>query len=395
MKSDNGDKKATDKSSARKAWDIIRKIRLCHRPFIVLRDENQDDIIPYLCNTIYADIQYDLDFEDQHNYFNDDDYKAYIGYVTDTESINSSSAHLSGRYNLCKFLYQLKKPVLVVQEFYYIDYSYRDAFYTYFSNQHFDMNRYSRRISLFRGAYDVNDFYNDKISNEDYIGSCVINPLMVGSIGRSLISPRYGIMEKDKPVFIRTSTYKTHIYGKAFQVQAFPFRMQDKETSQCVEVTLLNLLDYYSNSYHDYKRIVPSEILNYEQKRSHERVLPAHGISYAVMTSVLRECGFWPRLYSIFAQKSFELSDITADDMLRRCLYHYIESGIPVGVSFSKMNSSDPGHSIVCIGHGLINPALKSRACDISLGKATKIFWMIISRDIIWSVQQIFTTNLW
>ena len=69
----------------------------------------------------------------------------------------------------------------------------------------------------------------------------------------------------------------------------------------CAEVTLLNLLEYYSNSYNDYRIIVPSEIIENEQKHSHERVLPVRGITYPVLTKVLSEFGFSPRLYNISA----------------------------------------------------------------------------------------------
>ena len=62
---------------------------------------------------------------------------------------------------------------------------------------------------------------------------------------------------------------------------------------------MLNLIEYYSNSYKDYKSVVPSEILDKEQLHSHERVLPSSGTTYPIFTKVLADFGFSPRLYKI------------------------------------------------------------------------------------------------
>ena len=55
---------------------------------------------------------------------------------------------------------------------------------------------------------------------------------------------------------------------------------------------MLNLIEYYSNSYKDYKSVVPSEILDKEQLHSHERVLPSSGTTYPIFTKVLADFGF-------------------------------------------------------------------------------------------------------
>ena len=131
---------------------------------------------------------------------------------------------------------------------------------------------------------------------------------------------------------------------------------------RCAEVSLLNLLEYYANSYHDYKSVVPSEILENEQKHSHERVLPSRGISYPILTKVLSEFGFSPRLYNLSSIDKYSLSQITQEDELKRCLHYYIESGIPVALNLLPVGNSGSGHSMVCIGHGSPNAALMKRA---------------------------------
>lgn len=257
-------------------------------------------------------------------------------------------------------------PFTIVQEFYHIDKSFRDSYYTYFSNQHFQVKRYSRRLSFFQSELGWNDFFTEanKNLNDLFMGSCVINPLITGAIGRTLIHPQY-ILDT-VPVYMRLSQFTLHIYGKKLTVRAFPYRMQDEETMRCGEVTLLNLLEYYSNSYNEYRSVVPNDILKTEQKHNHERVLPARGITYPILTKVLSEFGFSPRLYNLASIDSFSLSQVTQTDELKRWLHYYVESGIPVALNLMPVGTSGPGHSIVCVGHGqakkvLFRNAMKKR----------------------------------
>ena len=126
--------------------------------------------------------------------------------------------------------------------------------------------------------------------------------------------------------------------------------MQDLETMRCSEVTILNLIDYYSNSYNDYKTTMPSEIVALERKHNHERVLPSRGITYHQLTKILSDLGFAPRLYNIEAIPKDEISSIQQSDHLKRILHYYIASGIPVAVNVEPKGRGQ-GHSLLCVGH--------------------------------------------
>lgn len=309
--------------------------------FIPITEENYLEVIPEFCQSMY-----------QHNM-----------------SSEEVPAENSDKYmdELQELLRQLPRPYTIVQEIYYIDRSFRDTYYTYFSNQHFDIKRYSRRLSLIGRIVTREDFFSkDEALQADiaskFWGACVINPLSVGVIGRTLISPQQILSVADKPVYMRLSDFVLHVYGKKFRVSAFPYRMQDGETMRCTEVTLLNLLEYYSNSYQDYRKAVPSEILDSEQKHHHERVLPSRGISYPMLSKILYEFGFSPRLYSYTEFKRYALSKLTQEDELKRLLFYYIESGIPVALNLQPAGSREVGHSIVCIGHGCKKVKLTRKA---------------------------------
>lgn len=309
--------------------------------FVVVTSQNKETVIPQFCNELF---KYNLSEQG-------------------TEMQNGLYEY---EEELELLLNKFPTPFTIVQEFYHIDRSFRDSYYMYFSNQHFQVKRYSRRLSFFQTELGWNDFFGemDKDLESLFMGSCVINPLTAGAIGRTLINPQY-ILES-LPVYMRLSQFTLHIYGKKLAVRAFPYRMQDEETMRCGEVTLLNLLDYYSNNYNEYRAVVPNDILETEQKHSHERVLPARGITYPILTKVLSEFGFSPRLYNLTSIDSFSLSQVSQADELKRWLHYYVESGIPVALNLMPVGISGAGHSIVCVGHGkakkeLFRSAMKKR----------------------------------
>lgn len=305
----------------------------------IIKDEDYEDVIPRFCESIFKDSLYET----------------------------SSDVVCDYMHELSNLLKRLPRPYTIVQEFYHIDSSYRDTYYTYFSNQHFQVKRYSKRLSFFAQAIKEEEFFSQdsqiqkRISNH-FMGSCVLNPLITGIMGRTLINPQYVIDPEEFPVYVRLSNFQLNVYGKRLYVDAFPYRMQDEETMRCAEVTLLNLLEYYANSFHDYRRVVPSEILMIEQKHNYERVLPSRGISYPILTKVLSEFGFSPRLYNLSSINKYSLSKVTREDELKRNLHYYVESGIPVALNLLSAGNNSSGHSIVCVGHGKANLQLMKKA---------------------------------
>ena len=318
---------------------VIEEPNYSEEILIIIKDEDYESVISKFCESIFKDSLYETKSDVVYHYMLD----------------------------LINLLKKLPRPFTIVQEFYHIDPSYRDTYYTYFSNQHFYVKRYSRRLSFFAQVIKENDFFaqDENIQNQisdHFMGACVLNPLASGIMGRTLINPKYVVDSKVLPIYVRLSRFELNIYGKKLYVEAFPYRMQDEETMRCAEVTLLNLLEYYANQYHDYRSIVPSEILENEQKHNHERVLPSRGISYPILTKVLSEFGFSPRLYNLSSIDEYSLSKITQEDELKRNLHCYIESGIPVALNLLPTGNNGSGHSIICIGHGNINRELIKKA---------------------------------
>lgn len=275
---------------------------------------------------------------------------------------------------LKRIMLSITPPYTVILEHYYVDKSFRDSYYRYFSSSHFNTDRSSRRLSFFRGLiseeelFDFNipcvsiqkvqeGFYKNK-KKLIYYGSIVLNPVMTGAIGRTILDPRCLNLQRteESPTYMRLSNFKTHLYGRTLKVNAFPYRMQDGETITCSEVTFLNLLDYYSNHYPDYRSALPGEVLDEEQRHSEQRVLPSKGMDYATMSKLMSNFGFFPRLYDISSLEApYVGSRVTEEIILKRWMYYYIESGIPVAVELGSSKSNEAGHSVVCIGHGAVD----------------------------------------
>lgn len=266
-----------------------------------------------------------------------------------------------------------KYPMTIFVENLYVDRVYRDSYYLYYSSKHKRYRRFCKRISIFNKNFAQKTFTS--IPEEDleqaFMGTMVIRPLSQGGIGRSLLNPFFFTPSNS---FIRLAKYKVVVWGKQLEVQAFPFSMQDGETTTCSETVILNLMDYFSRKYQDYKFAFPSEISGIIDRHGYERKLPSRGLSFFEISRVFSEVGFFPRLYS---DESF--SNIS---QLKHNMHYYIESGIPVAIGVEK---PDPiaSHAITCIGHvGVKNRKKRIQKCQLrSTGGGD--LWVADTADII------------
>lgn len=280
------------------------------------------------------------DDEDGMHYF----YYCILTQLKDEFDENRSNNSATILYKVISKILNGQEKVTVVIDNNYIDKIYRDCYYNHFSGKHFEYSRYCKRVFLFLGdCCEYIAAYNEEKLQDNFIGCFVVKPLKVGAIGRTLLNPKYIFGDYDsKNIYVRTTNYCVHLRGMKLFVNAFPYSMQDSETLTCAESTLLNIFDYYSNQYSDYKFMLPSEIFNVAKLNWYERILPATGMSYMLMSRIMVEFGFYPRLYLKDAIKN--------DEELIRILSYYVESAIPVAIGICREDHYN--HSIACIGHG-------------------------------------------
>ncbi len=270
-----------------------------------------------------------------------------LGFGEDVESVEKLMENSSYRI-LFSILNRIKMMTVVIEEN-YVDRTYRDSYYMHFSCKHGEYSRFCKRLFVFAGdvfedeaKLNFSEIDETKLQKK-FVGTVVIRPLRNGKVGRCLINPIFLLSGKN--TYLRYTRYSATIYGKRLYVYAFPFSMQDGETTTCAEITILNMMDYFSRRYSEYKSILPSEISRIVFKNDFERALPSRGLRYATITKVFSEVGFYPRLYvkSVFR-------DMT---QFKHVMHYYIESGIPVAIG-TKVDDKTK-HSIICIGHGKIN----------------------------------------
>lgn len=239
---------------------------------------------------------------------------------------------------LNKILNKLEQCTVVLEK-YYVDRVYRDSYYFHYSGKHFDYGRYCKRISLFDGELQGEFFDMEAaILEKSFIGSIVIRPISGREIGRTLLNPKY-FFDNDSG-YIRLVDYDITVYGKRLHVKAFPYSMQDGETTSCAEITILNLLDYFSQKYSEYHYLLPSSISKIAEQSSYERRIPTVGLSYELISKIFCEAGFYPRLY---ATKKMEKSKF------QHILQYYIESGIPIALGLKANETAK--HSVVVVGY--------------------------------------------
>ena len=259
----------------------------------------------------------------------------------------------------------------------YIDRTYRDSYYMHFSCKHGQYSRFCKRLFIFKGdvfgkepEQKFSDLNVDELQKK-FIGTIVIRPLREGKVGRCLINPYF--ICKTESLYLRYAKYSATICGMRFRINAFPFSMQDGETTACAETTILNMMDYYSRKYSEYKSILPSEIANIVEKNEFQRTLPTRGLKYDTITKVFSEVGFYPRLYG---------KDVFADmSQFKRVMHYYIESGIPIAIG-AKVDEKTR-HSIICIGHGKINNEdIGKKIYAIADAIQGEYIWIVDSADL-------------
>lgn len=242
-----------------------------------------------------------------------------------------------------------------VVEVYHIDPTFRDLYYAHYAKHLFDVGRFTIRITLFKGELDAEAFTarSEGDLSDRAVGSVVLCPINRGVVGRTLIRPEYiadcgaGGME------VRVSVFDLTVRGKRIRIPSFTYRQQDGEVMSCAEVSLLNLMCYYSNEFSAYAVATPSEILALERPHASERVVPSRGLDFYDMSRIMAGKGFFPRVYDAGDMPSAGAcpgDGVTEYEWMNRVLSWYICSGIPVAVNVSPESPHQMGHSLLCVG---------------------------------------------
>lgn len=279
------------------------------------------------------------------------------GYFQISELPEKLSLYLNAKFGFLKapttFLLEqrfssFKRGINVFIEYPYVDKLYRNTYYNYFSTKHKTYERDCVRLSFFKTDVNLKQLSELELDSHDSdicLGYMIIRPIFPNFFGRGILSPtcfkysNFSNCHLDSDILIS---------NKRFKVRGFPFTAQDSEYMKCAETTIWETLEYFGNKYHDYKAVLPSEIINALSKYSFERQVPSHGLSAEQISFALKEFGFGVRLYDRSAYQTSYLPGISPYKDFFRILHYYVDSGIPV---IGVLSNGKTKHAVLYIGY--------------------------------------------
>lgn len=100
---------------------------------------------------------------------------------------------------------------------YYVDYKYRDIYYTHYSSKHYSIERNTYRLFLFNDEIIMNESIAENMSSEELsrylVAAMIVEPKLV--LGRTYINPKYILGES---YYVRTVRYKFTFEGKIIKL---------------------------------------------------------------------------------------------------------------------------------------------------------------------------------
>jgi hypothetical protein len=225
--------------------------------------------------------------------------------------------------NTCKSIYI---------EYNYIDIDYRDTYSNFYSKKFASYPDRTIRLLFFSSIIPAEQVYNIDTFKDSFLGYSVIRPTRISSLGRTILDPRYCSCTKGH---ISITPYKVHFLGFELSVRGFPFIRQDSDVTVCAHAACWMCFRYFSERYSTYKEAYPFQISQMTSDFGQGRLVPSSGLTISQISEMFSREGFYPKVY-----------DLVGSDpsLFYRCLYYYIESGLPPVVGL-------PEHAVVAVGH--------------------------------------------
>lgn len=284
-----------------------------------------------------------------------DDIAAFLGKLREWET--PIGVDLNAMYTWIRnFLKILPYPLTIIYEPYYVDRIYRDEYYRYYARKHFAISRNCRRLIFIHNKYTDQQLLSDDDADydaikSDLIGAVVLKP--TGNIGRILVDP---FKLNLPPCYVRTTKFEITVFGRIYELDAFPASGQDSEVMTCAEVNVWQIMEYFGTRYRDYKAVLPGEMLDCLRKSTEVNILPSEGLTVEQEAYLFMCNGLSPRVYNKYhTLDNCDPSESTLaydNPSLSDIMHFYIESGIPVLVNLRDKNDPNgDNHCTTCIGH--------------------------------------------
>lgn len=236
----------------------------------------------------------------------------------------------------------------VIVEYPYVDKDYRSTYYGFYSKRHRAYSQFCYRLHLFEKPLESEKDLSEV--SDVYLGSIVLRPTEVTTLGRTLLSPR---AIRDFNGFVCEANFENNLLGAPLKVKTFPHIMQDTDVTVCAHAVCWMIARYYSEKQSVYPERLAFDIAEAVKDFSGGRIIPSRGLTLGQVSEVLASIGFHPE---IFIRNLYDDKDIFYD-----LLYCYVESGIPVVGAMSGKE-----HAVAILGHGTLRSA--SEICNRTRG---------------------------
>lgn len=276
--------------------------------------------------------------------------------------------YIDKQYIHIRFINELKNRIgcncnRILIEYPYYDSDYLSTYYSFYAKKHREYPKKCYRLH----------FLKDDI----YFGYITLRPTVCNTkVGKSYISPQLLLSKK---AYLILADFKFHLLGLKSFIKAFPWMYQETDISVCAHVATWSVVRYFGNKYKNYTDIRMSNIIESTPDYINRKI-PSNGLNLVQITDILREYGFYPLLI----QKNPTNKNEFYDELIS-----YIESGIPLIAAMTGK-----GHAISISGHGQIDYAKITSACDDMILSSRLINSIFVNDDNYFPYVEIFKNDL-
>ena len=246
---------------------------------------------------------------------------------------------------ILNYMVKHQKAKSIIIEDNYIDKDYTNELSNLYSKTFRSRQGYCRRLHFFVDDFDDILSFKTAFSNNNfnYLGFIVLRPLIIGKIGRSILLPA----NLSNFYYLCLIKRSVHLLGKTIHAYGVPFIEQDSMVITCAQAGLW-ITGKYMHYTHSHPRQLPFDITNiaHSSLSYSNRAIPSSGLTLDQIMSALNKMQYLPVMYvKSAADDGVSMDGLRWDPI--ETIYHYIESEIPVLISFSN-------HLCVIIGHKMV-----------------------------------------
>lgn len=237
----------------------------------------------------------------------------------------------------------------------YFDEDFVGGISSFYSKGYWDVERICKRVHFFTRNIITSDLTSlDKFADQ-YLGFCVIRPLGMKTLGRTVLKPRRDDAELDFPTCC--GRFPANLAGTQLFVDSAVYMEQDGRVQTCSSIAIWISTSTIAHCF-NFSQYTTMEIMEKATRTFvGPRAGPTLGLSYEQMMSALRDMGYDPILFW----------EADKPEAIYR-IYSYVESGIPPILLLQLPNGA--GHAIAAVGHAHSRPLKPQWQARVSwLGK--------------------------